>query len=78
MDPESPEVQAMLVEARTKAKRLIDELKRVSADAETNPPDIAPDKLREGRAAMASAIAAAERSLAALESARAMTQWPNN
>jgi len=76
--PEEDDIQAMLDRARSAARRLVEELKQKLAEVEANPPQISPQQLAEGRHAMQKAIAAAERTLAALEAAAAIDQSPSN
>lgn len=64
-DPDVP----MLIEALAKAQRLLEEVKRSAADAEANPPPISPEDLAAGKAAMAKAVASAERMVQALQQA---------
>ena len=59
----------LLAQAREKATRLLEQLISQQASIEKNPPKIEPDALAEGRQAMANAIAAARRTLQAIESA---------
>ena len=58
-----------LLEARARARLILDELRRNQREVEASPPNIAPEKLAEGRTAMEKAIAAAERMLSSLEQA---------
>jgi hypothetical protein len=64
-DPDLP----MLMEARAKAARLVEEVTRLAADAEANPPPIPPEDLAIGREAMAKAVASAQRMLRSLDDA---------
>jgi hypothetical protein len=60
----------LLSEALEKAKALLDRLSLEQAQIEENPPKISAENLRQGRAAMANAIAAARRTVAALDGAK--------
>jgi hypothetical protein len=70
MDPSHPEVVAMLKEARTKAEHLLKGLLEQQAEVEANPPDIAPEKLEQGRNALQKAIDSARRTLKSLDDAQ--------
>jgi hypothetical protein len=59
----------MLTEARNRAVRLVEGLEQRQKELEANPPVLAGDKLVQGRNALNNAIAAARRSLAALDDA---------
>ena len=59
----------LLTEALGRAKTLLERLIVEQAQIERDPPKIAPEALAEGRAAMAKAIAAARRTVEAIESA---------
>lgn len=78
VEPDDPEMQAMLVEARKKAETLVQALRDQQAEIEANPPDLPADQLAAGREAMQKAVAAAERTLAALIAAGLTSQGPNN
>lgn len=78
MEPDDPEMQAMLREAQTKAQALLEALRKQQAEVEANPPDLPAEQLAAGRAAMQNAIAAAEKTLAALTTAGMSLQGSNN
>ena len=59
----------LLAEAIERSKALLERLIQEQAQIEQNPPKISPEALREGRAAMANAIAAARRTVDALDAA---------
>ncbi|HMB94840.1 MAG TPA: hypothetical protein VKK61_02245 [Tepidisphaeraceae bacterium] len=59
----------LLTQARDRAERLVGELRTQFDEIEENPPTIPREQLLEGQAAMQKAIAAAQRSLAALNDA---------
>lgn len=59
----------MLADARAKAQLMIERLVEQQAQIEANPPKISPENLAAGRQAMNNAIAAARRTLAAIEAA---------
>jgi hypothetical protein len=59
----------LLAQAREKSTKLLEHLIAEQARMEKNPPKIEPEALAEGRQAMANAIAAARRTLQAIESA---------
>ena len=60
----------MLATALVKARHLVSELEKESAELEADPPkDLTTEKLAEGKAAMANALASARRMLKALEEA---------
>lgn len=71
-------MQAMLRDAQTKARSVLEALRQQQADVEANPPDLPQEQLAAGRAAMHNAIAAAEKTLAALTAAGLSSQLPNN
>jgi hypothetical protein len=77
-DPSSPAVQAMLDEARVKARRLVEKLKEQEVELDAHPPELPLDKLLEGRQAMRKAVESAERMLANLEAATAISRVPFN
>jgi hypothetical protein len=62
------EIQQLL-EARARAKHLLEELLTKQQEIEANPPDIPAKNLAEGRAAFQKAIDAARRTLTSLEEA---------
>lgn len=63
----------MLATALLKARHLVSELEKEAAELEAHPPtQLPPEKLAEGKVAMANAIASAKRMLKALEEAIAM------
>ena len=60
----------MLQTALVKARRLVGELEKESAELEADPPKhLTPEKFAEGKAAMANALGSARRMLKALEEA---------
>lgn len=59
----------MLTEALAKARRLVEGLEKLQADKGTNPPDLPPEKLAEGKMALDNALASARRALKALDEA---------
>jgi hypothetical protein len=60
---------ALLAEARVRAEKLLNHLVAEQAEIEKNPPKISAEALTEGRAAMAKAIAAARRTVEAIDAA---------
>jgi hypothetical protein len=63
----------MLATALVKARHLVSELEKESAELEADPPkDLMPEKLAQGKRAMANALASARRMLTALEEAIAI------
>ena len=50
-----------LLEARARARLILDELRRNQREVEASPPNIAPERLAEGRTAMEKAIAEAKK-----------------
>ena len=60
---------ALLAEARVRAEKLLNHLVAEQAEIDKNPPKISPEALVEGRAAMAKAIAAARRTVEAIDAA---------
>lgn len=72
MDNQDAMELAMLSEAMQKATKLMEELKRLQADADANPKDLPPDQLAEGREALQNAIASTERMLSSLQEAAAV------
>jgi hypothetical protein len=72
--PLSPDqANQLLRDAREKARALVDRLVQEQAEVEKNPPAIAAADLAEGRAAMARAVAAARRTLQAIDAALAVS-----
>jgi hypothetical protein len=67
----------LLRDAREKARILIERLVREQAEIEANPPAISPEALTEGRTAMARAVAAARRTLEAIDAAIATSPDPD-
>lgn len=67
--PLSNDQRETVRQAQLKARRLIEELARHLEDLEANASELKPDQLDEGRAAVARALAGAQRTLAALEDA---------
>ena len=59
----------LLAQAREKAAKLLKQLIADQAEIDRNPPKISADALQEGRAAMANAIAAAGRTIQAIDAA---------
>ena len=59
----------LLVLAREKAGKLMEQLIAEQAKIERDPPKISPEALAEGRQAMAHAIAAARRTIEAIDAA---------
>ena len=59
----------ILREAKKRAERLVGELEAQRKEILANPPKLSADDLRQGADAMQNAIAAARRTLAALEAA---------
>jgi hypothetical protein len=78
VEPDDPVIQSMLVEAQQKASALVDRLREQQAEIDANPPDLPPEQLAAGRAAMRKAIESAERTLAALRAAALSSQSRNN
>jgi hypothetical protein len=70
MDPSDPETIKLLTEARKKAEYLLCELLKQQAEVEAHPPDLAPEKLEQGRYAMQRAIDSARRALKSLDEAQ--------
>ena len=66
------EQRAMLDQATAKAQRLLDELVAQQAELDANPPKIPQADLAAGKQAFDNAVAAARRTLAALEGAAAL------
>ena len=66
MTPDEPE---MLRLAKSKARKLLDDLVRQQASLDANPPKISAANLALGREAMQNAIASARRTIKALEEA---------
>jgi hypothetical protein len=58
-----------LIEARSRAKQIVDELRAQQVKLTAAPPTAPADQLAAGRDALARAIAAAERTLSSLEQA---------
>jgi hypothetical protein len=69
--PSEEDIQTLL-QARERAKRLLEELVKKQAEVEASPPPISPEQLQAGRAAMENAIAASRRMLRRLDEALAM------
>jgi hypothetical protein len=59
----------LLHQARQRASKLMHELQSQFDEMQANSPAIAPEQLQQGRVAMQNAIAAAQRTLAALDGA---------
>ena len=59
----------LLAAIREKAEKLLNQLEAEQAEIEKNPPKISTEAMAEGRAAMSQAIAAAKRTIEALEMA---------
>lgn len=59
----------MLLEAKAKAERLLEEVQRMAAEAEATPPPIPPEDLAASRLAMANAVASAERMVRSIQEA---------
>ena len=71
--PADDDPDEMLATALVKARHLVGELEKESAELEADPPkDLAPEKFAEGKAAMQNALASARRMLMALEEAIAI------
>ncbi len=68
----------LLARAREKAGTLLERLIAEQAQIEKNPPKISPEALAEGRQAMANAIAAARRTVDAIEAAIATAPGTTN
>lgn len=68
----------LLSQAWVKARRLLKGLEQQQAELEVNPPDLPPEKLAQGRAAMANATAAARRAMAALDEAMKIARADRN
>jgi hypothetical protein len=68
----------LLAQARAKTGKLLEQLILEQAQIEKNPPKISPEALTEGRQAMANAIAAARRTVGAIEAATAATPGASN
>lgn len=58
-----------LLDARQRAKKLVEALRDQQAEIDAKPPDLPPEQLADGRQAMQNAIASAQRMLQALEDA---------
>lgn len=78
MEPDHPEMQAMLKQALEKAESLVQKLRQQQAEVEANPPNLPPKQLAAGREALSNAIAAAERTMAALHAAGLSAQADTN
>ena len=68
MDPTEDQIQLLLV-AREKARRLLEEIMRHQADLDASPPALCAAQLEAGRLAMAKAIDSATRMLQSIEDA---------
>jgi hypothetical protein len=73
MSPVDPDQLDLLKQARDRAARLVDDVRRQRDDLLANPPTahVAAEAIAQGRAAMDNAVASAERMLAAVEAALA-------
>ena len=78
MDLNSAETHELLRQAREKAEKLLNDLKAKQIDLDANPPEIAPEDLVQGRAALANAIASAERMLKSLNEAQRIASVETN
>ncbi|MEA2734422.1 MAG: hypothetical protein QOE14_873 [Humisphaera sp.] len=67
------DAEQMLADAIAKARKLVGDLERQQKELEASPPQQfpSPDQLAQGRQAFANAVAAARRTLKALEDAAA-------
>jgi hypothetical protein len=74
VDPDQIE---LLRQARDRAAKLVEDIRRQRDELLVNVPTIDPASLAEGRAAMDNAVASAERMLAAVESALAEVDTRN-
>ena len=74
MDPQVNDPDDLLTDAREKARRLLDQLLHDQARLLANPPSIPPEDLEQGKTALANAVAAARRTVAALDAAAAIQQ----
>jgi hypothetical protein len=74
VDPDQIE---LLRQARDRAAKLVEDVRRQRDELLVNVPAIDPASLAEGRAAMDNAVASAERMLAAVESALAEVDTRN-
>ena len=68
-DPADEDPAVLLAQARDKAARLLKQLIADQEEIDRNPPKISAEALEEGRAAMANAIAAAGRTIEAIDAA---------
>lgn len=59
----------LLLDARSRAQKLVDELQRQQAELDRPQARLTPEQLRLGRAAMQDAVTSARRTLAAIEAA---------
>lgn len=66
-----PDQLELLRQARDRAAKLLEDVRRQRDELVAQPPSIDPASLAEGRAAMDNAVASAERMLAAVEAALA-------
>lgn len=78
MDLNSAETHELLRQAREKAEKLITDLKAKQVELDANPPVISPEELVQGRAALANAIASAERMLKSLDEAQRIASVETN
>lgn len=70
MDPKEDQIQLLLA-ARDKARRLLEEIMRHQAELDATPPALNAAQLRAGRLAMGKAIDSATRMLQSIEEALA-------
>jgi hypothetical protein len=68
----------MLLEARDRARRLVDELERHRDELLRNPPRLEPEKLAGGNAAMEKAVDSARNTLQSLDDALRVATPPLN
>jgi hypothetical protein len=71
MSPIDPDQIELLTQARGRAARLLDDVRRQRDELLAQPPSIDPASVADGRAAMDNAVASAGRMLAAVEAALA-------
>ncbi len=69
MAAQSADNLQMLRTARQRAQRLVGELSGQMREVAAHPPELPPDQLAQGQAALAAALASADRMLRSLEAA---------
>jgi hypothetical protein len=78
MEMDSRQSLDMLRAAHGRAEKLVAELEKQIREVETNPPDLAPEKLEEGRQALDGALASARRMLQSLDEAMKIASVSSN